>query len=125
MHQNLVCLAITNLKKNDYNNFYQFLLLLSGDLSLNPEPIQMSPAVDVNIWGRLNKNNLHFLHIVINSLLPKADQLKCIVNKTKIAIIGITEPKLDHNDLISKLTFQGIIFYDVTEIKTVVVLLVI
>ena len=37
---------------------------------------------------------MHFLHININNLLPKIDQLKCISNKTK-AIIGITESKLD------------------------------
>ena len=35
LHQNLVCLTITNLKYKDYKNFYQFLLLLSGDVSLN------------------------------------------------------------------------------------------
>ena len=39
---------------------------------------------------------LHFLHININSLLPKIDELKGIANKTKAAIIGITESKLDH-----------------------------
>ena len=38
LRKNLVCLAITNLKYKDYNNFYQFLLLLSGDVSLNPGP---------------------------------------------------------------------------------------
>ena len=96
MHQNLVCLAITNLKYKDYNNFYQFLLLLSGDVSLNPGPVQISPAVNVNIWEPLNKKGLHFLHININSLLPKIDELKCIANKTKANIIGITESKLDH-----------------------------
>ena len=36
LHQNLVCLVIINLKYKDYNNFYQFILLLSGDVSLNP-----------------------------------------------------------------------------------------
>ena len=96
LHQNLVCLAITNLKYKDYNNFYQFLLLLSGDVSLNPGPVQISPAVNVNIWEPLNKKGLHFLHININSLLPKIDELKCIANKTKAAIVGITESKLDH-----------------------------
>ena len=96
LHKNLVCLAITNLKYKDYNNFYQFLLLLSGDVSLNPGPVQISPAVNVNIWEPLNKKGLHFLHININSLLPKTDELKCIANKTKVAIIGITESKLDH-----------------------------
>ena len=39
LHQNLACLAITNLKYKDYNNFCQFLLLLSGDVSLNPGPV--------------------------------------------------------------------------------------
>ena len=88
-------LAITNLKYKD-NNFYQFLLLLSGDISLNPGPVQISLAVTGNIWERLNKTGLHFLHININSLLPKTDELKCIANKTKATIMGISESKLDH-----------------------------
>ena len=82
MHQNLVCLAITKLKYKDYNNFHQFLLLLSGDVSPNLGPAQISPPVNVNIWEPFNKKGLHFLHININSLLPKVDKLKCIANKT-------------------------------------------
>ena len=96
LHRNLVCLAISNLKYRNYNRFYHFLLLLSGDVSLNPGPVQISPSVNVNIWEPFNKTGLHFLHININSLLPKIDELKCIANKTKAAIIGITESKLDH-----------------------------
>ena len=76
MHKNLVCLAITNLKYKDYNNFRQFLLLLLGDVSLNPGPVQISPAVNINIWEALNKKGLRFLHNNINSLLPKIDELK-------------------------------------------------
>ena len=122
LHRYLVCLAISNLKYRNYNSFYQFLLLLSGDVSLNPGPVQISPPVNVNIWEPFNKKGLQFLHININSLLPKIDELKCIANKTKAVIIGIIESKLD---LISKLTFQGMIFSDVIEIEMVVVLLVI
>ena len=96
LHRNLICLAITNLKYRNYNSFYQFLLLLSGDVSLNPGPVQISPPVNINIWEPFNKKGLHFLHIKINSLLPKIDELKCIANKTKAAIIEITELKLDH-----------------------------
>ena len=48
-HKNLVCLVITNLKYKDYKRFYQFLLLLPGDVSLDPGPVQISPAVNVNI----------------------------------------------------------------------------
>ena len=71
-------------------------MLLSGDVSLNPGPVQTSPALNVNICEPLNKKGLHFLHININSLLPKIDELKCIANKTKATIIGIAESKLDH-----------------------------
>ena len=53
--------------------------------------------MNVNIWEPLNKKGLHFLPININSLLSKTDELKCIANNTKTAIIGITESKLDHN----------------------------
>ena len=60
LHQNLVCLAITNLKYKDYNNFHQFLLLLSGDLSPNLGPVQISPPVNVNIWEPFNKKRFAF-----------------------------------------------------------------
>ena len=73
LHKSLVCLAITNLKYKDFNNFYQFLLLLSGDVSLNPGPFQVSPAVNTNIWEQLNKKGLDFLHINMNSLLSKVE----------------------------------------------------
>ena len=71
LHKNLACLAITNLKYKDYNNFYQFLLLLLGDVSLNPGPVQISPAVNPNIWEPLNKKGLHFLHINIKQFTSK------------------------------------------------------
>ena len=96
MHRNLVCLAITNLKYRNYNRFYQFLLLPSGDVSLNPGPVQTSPPVNVNIWEPLNKKGLHFLHININSLLPKIDELNCKPIRLRPLLLGITESKLDH-----------------------------
>ena len=67
-----------------------------GDVSLNPGPVQIFPAVNTNIWEPLNKKRLHFLHININSLLPKFDESKCVANNTNAVIIWITESKLDH-----------------------------
>ena len=60
------------------------------------------------------KKGLPFLHININSLLPKTDELKCIANKTKAAIIGIMESKLDHTvpDLEVNLTGYDILRCD-------------
>ena len=89
-------LAVTNLKCKNYTNFRKFLLLLSGDVSLNTEPIQRSPDINSTIWEPLNKKGLHFLHVNINSLLSKKYEIRCIARKTKVAIIGITESKLDH-----------------------------
>ena len=38
---------------------------------------------------------MHFLHINVNSLLSKIDELRDFVGHTKPAILGITESKLD------------------------------
>ena len=38
---------------------------------------------------------LHFLHLHINSLLPKIDELRHIARLTNAAVIGISESKLD------------------------------
>ena len=56
------------------------------------------------------KKGLPFLHININSLLPKTDELKCIANKTKATIIGIAESKLDHTVPDLKVNLSG---YDI------------
>ena len=87
-------------------------MLLSRDVCLNPGPVQISPAVNVNIWEPLNKKGLHFLHIHINSLLPKIGELKCIANKTKAAIIGVTESKPDHTVPDLKVNLLG---YDILQ----------
>ena len=59
-------------------------LLLSGDVSLNPGPFQISLTVNTNIGNHITKK------VNINSLLPKIDELKCIANKTEAAIFEIT-----------------------------------
>ena len=74
--QKFCFLAVANLKYKNYTNFYKFLLLLSGDVSLNPGPIQRSPDINSTIWEPLNKKSLHFLHININSLLSKKHEIK-------------------------------------------------
>ena len=60
--------------------------------------------------GTTQQKGLHFLHININSLLSKKDEIRCIANKTKAAIIGITESKLDHTVPDSEVNFPG---YDI------------
>ena len=103
-------MAVTSLKYKHYTNFYKFLLLLSGDLRLNPGPIQRFPDISSTISETLNKKGLYFLHININSLLLKKDEIRYIANKTKAAIIRITVSKLDHTVPDSEVNFPG---YDI------------
>ena len=45
--------------------------------------------------GTFLRTGLHFIHLNINSLLPKIDELCYIAKLTNAAIIGICESKLD------------------------------
>ena len=45
-------------------------------------------------WQAFSNRGLHFIHLNINSLLPKIDELRDIVKRTKSAVIGIPESKL-------------------------------
>ena len=110
LHKKFVFLAVANLKYKNYINFFKFLLLLSENVSLNPGPIHRSPDTSCTIWEPLKKKGLHFLHINIYSLLPKKYKIRCLANKTKAAITGITESKLDHTVPNSKVNLPG---YDI------------
>ena len=78
------------------------LLLLSGDLELNPGPNQAC-----NTWSPFANKGLHFVHLNINSILPKIDELRQIVKTTNAAIIGITESKLDSAIFDTEISIEG------------------
>ena len=82
------------------------LLLLSGDISLNPGPIPNS--VSQSFWKPFENKGLHFLHLNINSSLPKLDELKMIAGNTKAPIISITELTIT----VVKLKFKVTAFFD-------------
>ena len=71
------------------------LLLLSGDISLNPGPTPNS--VCQFFWKLFENKGFHFLDLNINSILPKLDELKTIAGNTKAAIIGVTESKVGNS----------------------------
>ena len=64
---NLFCFS--NLRYQNYKNYFQLLLLLSGDISLNPGPINDSQQHKNDQWTTFKKRGLHFVHINIDSLL--------------------------------------------------------
>ena len=81
------------------------LLLLSGDISLNPGPTPIS--VSQSFWKPFENKGLHFLHLNINSILPKLDELETMAGNTKAAIIGITESKVGSSISVSEVEIPG------------------
>ena len=177
---NFTILALSKTKLRNYSHFFKFILILSGDISLNPGPSihcsicktkvnkrslqcetcltrthkmcidngfgqnyrckdclipNQSPAPDelpfpdvgidhdpdksldfkciaqnlsdINNWKMFKQRGLHFIHLNINSLLPKIDELRLIALETKAAIIGITESKIDDTVLDAEIEIEG------------------
>ena len=87
--------SISKLKYENLNSFSQLLLLLSGDINLNPGPVYQGTLQCSNEWNVFKNRGLHFIHLNINSLLPKIKELCFIAKSTNAASIGICESKLD------------------------------
>ena len=88
--------------------YLKLILLLSGDVSLNPGPIQNYHLKEN--WKTFRNRGLHFIHLNINSLLPKVDELTEIVKISNPTVIGITETKLDNLVSDSEISIDG--YYD-------------
>ena len=71
------------------------LLLLSGNISLNPGPVHQDTLQCLNEWNVFKSRGLHFIHLNINILLLKIEELCYIAKSTNAAVIGICESKLD------------------------------
>ena len=52
------------------------------------------------------KKGLHILHLNINSLLPKINEIRFIVKQSNASMIGISESKLDSSILNSELDIE-------------------
>ena len=74
------------------------LLLLSRYISLKPGPINGSQ--------QYNKKCPHFVHININSALPKIDELQDIARLSEAEVISISELKLDDSVLSSEVKLK-------------------
>ena len=95
LQSQLVFLSVSQLMYCNCNSYYPLLLLHSGDISLNLGPFHNLQTLDHNEWNIFKHRGLHFLHLNINSLLPKIDELRHIARLTNAAVMGISESKLD------------------------------
>ena len=103
LHSDLVFFSISKLQYKNFNFYFNLLLLLSGDISFNPGPPHNNQLQPQNEWSFFNSRGLHFIHLNINSLLPKIDELRNIAKLSNAAVIGIGESKLDDSVLSSEI----------------------
>ena len=87
--------SVSKLEYKNLNLLSQLLLLLSGDISLNPGPVHQDTTQCSSEWNVLRSRDLHFIHLNINSLVSKIEKLGYIAKSTNAAVIGICESKLD------------------------------
>ena len=62
---------------------------------------------DFNDFKVFAKSGLHFIHLNINSILPKIDELRLIAHKSHAAVIGITESKIDDSVPDGEIMIEG------------------
>ena len=103
MHSDLVFFSISKLQYRNYNSYFNLLLLLSGDIGLNPGPPQNNQLQPQSEWSVFNSRVLHFIHLNVNSLLPQIDELRNIAKLSNAAVIGISKSKLDDSVLSSEI----------------------
>ena len=96
----------SNQSDSDFLKFYQILLILSGDISLNPGPCQ-TQLNDDKTWDPLKTKGLHLCHLNVNSLLSKIDEIRDIASRIKPAVLGITESKLDSSVTAMEVNING------------------
>ena len=107
IHNAFVFFALSKFKYRNKGSFFKLLLLLLGDISLNPGPSHMNQTSGNNEWDVSKARGLHFIHININSLLPKIEELRCIAYLPNAAIIGISDSKLDKSIFDSEIEIDG------------------
>ena len=91
--------SVSNLKYRNLNSYFHLLILLSGDISLNPRPTNWLKLQCLDEWNIFKSRGLHFIHLNINSLFPNIKELWIIAKSTNAAIPGISESKLDESVL--------------------------
>ena len=74
------------------DDFFGDKEIASSDEKINNDAYKTDPVAD---WKAFNERGLHLIHLNINSLLSKIDELREIARKTRATVISITESKLD------------------------------
>ena len=67
--------SVSKLEYRNLNSYFHLLILLSGDISLNPGPTHQLKLQCLDEWNIFKLRGLHFIHLNINSLFSKIEEL--------------------------------------------------
>ena len=123
----LTVLTILKLKQVNNKSFYCLLIILAGDISLNPGPICKHQLLNMKEWDIFKTKSVHLIHLIVyltlNSLLPKIDELWHMARLSNAAVIGISESKIGKSFTNSEILIDNYMaYYVMTEIEMEVVL---
>ena len=99
--------SVWKIEYKNLNSFSQLLLLLSGDISLNPGPVHQDTTQFSSEWKVFRSRGLHFIHLNIDSLLSKIKELRYIPKSTNAGVIGICKSKLDPSVLEQEISLDN------------------
>ena len=88
-------LTFSKLKQINNKSFYCLLIMISGNISLNPGPVCKHQILNTTEWDIFKTKCLHLMHLNINSLIPKIYELRHMARLSNAAVIGICESKLN------------------------------
>ena len=86
------------------DDFFGDKEIASFDEKIDDDVCKTDPVAS---WKAFNKLGLHLIHLNINSLLSKIDELREVARKTRATVIGITESKLDRSVLDGEINIDG------------------
>ena len=98
--------SVSRMKNKNNYLYLKMLFILSGDINLNPGPVNRHQIKDHN-FEVFTRKGLHFIHLNINSLLPKLDELGYIATHSNAAVIAISKTKLENTVYDSEVARDG------------------
>ena len=77
-------------------------------INITNDPINTSELnLDKDMWSPFKKSGLHFLHINMNSILSKIEEIRHIAKLSNASVIGVSESKLDDSVFDNEVSIEG------------------
>ena len=99
--------GLTSPKRNDI--LWELLPFYNCSFSTERMDYQLDPlsVVSHNAWNIFQKRGMQFIHLNIDSILPKIDEIRYIAKLTNATVIRLSETKLDNTVLSIELETEG------------------